>query len=1210
MLTTTLKTYHHTAALLCSLLCILPSPWIHADNATEPASVPLYLSTVGSKPNIMLMVDSSGSMGSDIIIPPIQIHEMPPDYSFECNHPLPNTDARGNTITIKIKIIPAGDTVGTVQICTNNSCSRNTRHSSAYCFAPNLTYKVSYYDGTLFGSYLGANLNWYFDKGTFKDAYKLIAQQTNQGTRNVNALEAATDLVTSLTPTPGAAPSLRLGLARYNGGTGGTLLKPVSNLDDVFASDVKTAINLIPPSGTTPLGETLADIGRYFTLGYTGNLTLHPGKLDETTDSIDAIFNNHSILNSTGIATLDPPIQSYCQKSFVILISDGLPNSDRNISPLLADYTGDCGVKGLCDATATADNTPNLPGANGVALIAGTTGCPSNGQYYHLACKNGTKAGRRYETGGSDFLDDIAQALYEMDLRPDLGATQKRAANGTLKNNLTTYAIGLADPSLQEESVINDAARLGGGEFFFAANSADLANSLEKIISAISGQVGSSSSVTTNSSSLSTGTTIYQAKFDSADWTGNFLAHLVDSDGNLRKKTVDGKEELDPIWNAAEKIPAWDTRNILTYDPTATGTKGKTFQCADLNSQQRSWLGITTNCDSTDSGVWRLNYLRGDWSHEKTNPLRTDTGNEIRNSTPVTERIFGNRTHLNGLTAIAIPPDPWILGDIVNSNPIFVGTENYGYSTLNPEGAAYTAFRNSTAYKTRRNMVYVGGNDGMLHGFDAGISEADGNTSGREMLAYIPNAVFPYLASLASPQYDPNHRYFVDGSANVGDAYLASEWRTVLVGTTGAGAKAVFALDITEPGGSDSTTTNFSANNVLWEISDTAAPTNADLHSDAPSKRGFSKNLGYTISQAAVVRMNDGSWVALFANGYYNTNKSAVLYLVKVESGEIHRAIEAGTSDNSIQNGLSTPFPADTNGDRIADYIYAGDLRGNLWKFDVTSANASDWKVAYAGKPLYVACDATGTYPCPNDHRQPIIIRSVVGRGKNSGTYMVYFGTGKYFDTADSDLTNPQLQTFYGILDKGDAVLSSGAKPRGNLTVQTITSTSKTTNGEKIKTWRTTSNNPCTGDGWLLDLPDAGERAVTFPLLHGDRIIFTTLVPLAAEETDDACEVKSSGTGWLMELSALCGTPLSSDNPPWDVNGDGEINKDDLIDDGSGNLQSPSGTKTVGIPLAPTIVDIGNTENKFIQDNTANIETTRESKPPTVMWRQTWRQLR
>ncbi|NEX17165.1 MAG: hypothetical protein C1943_11165 [Halochromatium sp.] len=941
---------------------------------------------------------------------------------------------------------------------------------------------------------------------------------------------------------------------------------------------------------------------------FSEHLTFTEGSLDlPTTDT-----------ETSDCSTTNEPIENWCQQSFAILISDGLPNKDRTVSEILRDYTGDCATNQLCES---ASNSLQLPGTStpladcGSGEEGNSRYCNKTGGACNLACQNGTKAGRAYETSGSDYLDDVAKALYDMDLRPSLGATEKAATQS--KNNLITYAIGFADPVLNQSSVLSDAALLGGGKFFYAADADALANALNTVISDISSQVAASSSVATNSTQIDTQSLVYQGRFDTSGWFGDLFAFPVTATGTLEEAT----------WNAGAEIPDASDRTVLTYNPEAVGTKGKSFFCGNLSVDQKTALGIADCSDATDIGVRRLNYLRGDATHEAINAKRVLWGDETENrSDDPLVALFRNRTRLD-INNHAFLPDPWVLGDIVHSNPIFVYQADYLYNAL-PEGqgnSGYQAFRASIA--NRRPMLYVGANDGMLHGFDASKETA---TAGLEIVAYVPNSVYEHLKELTQPSY--MHRYFVDGSPTVGDAYLDGQWRTVLVGTTGAGGHGVFALDITEPGTTASLFSGFDGDSVLWELSDQAAPNNADLgtaddNSSGTEGLGFMHNLGFTLPQASIVRMHDGSWVALVANGYSSQNNQAVLYLINLENGHILRAFHPENANESAftsANGLSTPFAADVDRDRIADYLYAGDLRGNLWKFDVTSSNPNDWSVANNGAPLYVACDQEESLPCSEDHRQSITSRPVVGLAgpeRPNDDYMVYFGTGKYFESVDN--LTVQTQTFYGIVDNSLTVPTAGTSTRGNLVEQTTASV--TVEGSTLSL-RTTTDNGCADDGWYTDLPDAGERVTTNPLLHNGRLIFTTLIPpdqtASPADAGDPCTAAATngGSGWLMELSATCGTPIDSALPPWDINGDNTIDDSDLIalgdldGDGVDDLPiAPTGREsTVGIPTPPAIIALGPPNNgggngggpecvggqcevKVISGSSSNIESMLES---------------
>ncbi len=1169
-------------ATIILFLGIILSAVLEPVEAITPAQTPLYLGVTAAKPNIMLMVDNSMSMDQSVTVgdTPVAPNAVTGSASTSCSssyyYSSGSSTSAGATSVITMQVFSgSAKFCPSTGSCTSSNSTRFGNSTGKKCFSGSKYYNISG-----LGTYTGSQLNKFFN--TYNGAFNgSLGSITSSTTRLQIVKDAATSFANALIPDTGSSPTVRLGLARYNSDTGGELLTAIGDLDAAKAATVTTKIAGFTANASTPLAETLSDIGRYFATGYTGNLTLHPATT-QATATVDAVFNSHSILNSTG-TTLANPIQGACQNSSVIILSDGLPSADRNISTYLQDYDGDCsGSNSSRCTTYDMKRAYAYPGGNGASP--------------NLSVSN---AG----SSSSDYLDDVAQALYEMDLRPDL-----TKSNGE-KNNITTYTVGFADPAIDPSvagvnPLLSDTATQGGGQFIYATDTTTLADALDNITSSIISKVSSSSSVVANSTKLDTNTAIYQGKFDSADWTGSLLMYplgasedtngngILDSGEDTNNNTkLDGGAIGNLQWNAAEHIPAFDSRNIFTYNPAGT-PKGVTFVCANLTAAQKTALGIS-DCSSTDQGAWLLNYIRGDWSHEEKNPARTDA-DTIRSSTAA-DRVFRNRTHLDKTTLAMVSPDPWVLGDIINSNPAYVSAENYGYDKL-PEGSSsYKYFLTNTA-SSRKKMIYVGANDGMLHGFDASPSGTD---AGKEIFAYVPNAVYSGLNALSSPGYA--HQYLVDGSPRVADAYFGSAWHTVLVGTTGAGGKAVFGLDVTNPG-------SFGGSNVLWEISDTDSPAASDLTSDTTATRGFASNLGYTLPQPSIVRMHDGSWAAIVANGYGSVNNLAVLYIINVQTGQLIAAIDTEAGSSTTPNGLSTPIAVDTNDDRIVDSIYAGDLLGNLWKFDVSASHANQWKVAYgttaAPAPLFVACSNQSA--C-NTTRQPITSKPQVGKvgtGQSAGV-MVYFGTGKYFESIDNNVTGAQTQTFYGIWDNNAAIA------RSDLQDQTITQTAIT--GESnIRATTNNTVNYSTQKGWNMNLPSAGERNVSAPLIRNGRIIFTTLIPIPPEGTD-ICGAGSEATSWLMELDALTGSrlPDTAGGAPWDITGDGMINADDLVQISAGTYIAPSGIQIDGGAGTPAVVSDGKREDKiFSIIRNANLKSIIEQNPSSSGGgRQSWRQL-
>jgi type IV pilus assembly protein PilY1 len=558
-------------------------------------------------------------------------------------------------------------------------------------------------------------------------------------------------------------------------------------------------------------------------------------------------------------------------------------------------------------------------------------------------------------------------------------------------------------------------------------------------------------------------------------------------------------------------------RVILTLRPDTN--LGTPFRWGSIATSQQTSLG---NEDV-------LNYLRGDKSCEQTSLLIC---------------VSGNKT-LRGRNKI--------LGDIIHSAATYVSGPNKFYNFDN-----YGSFAASKADRTP--VVYVGANDGMLHGFNAEVTSTGGAiplVTGTELMAFVPSILFERLPDLSDPTY--SHQYYVDSTPTVGDAHYGSGWHTVLVSGLGAGGQEIFALDVTDPAAfSDAN----AASLVLWEFTD---------KDDA--------DLGYTFSEPGIGKMADDQFAAVFGNGYNSTvddtamggligTGEAVLYVANIQTGAVTK-ISTGVGSIADPNGLSTPTLVDVDADFIIDYAYAGDLHGNLWRFDLTSSNPAQWKVSFAGSPLFTASSPTGT---PRE-RQPITSQPAFNFRSGGQGYMVYFGTGKYLETTDNETVNQPTQTFYGIWDKWSKTEGEGsfsAITRGDLLQQSILNeiTVRTTEV------RVTSDN--TADwlihqGWYMDLIDTsinlnlGERQVSKSMIRNGKIYFSTLIPGA-----EVCE--AGGTGWLMILNASDGSRLNAS--PFDVNGDGIFDANDNINYGAGTAIAISGTKSKsGIISAPTLIE-------------------------------------
>ena len=810
----------------------------------------------------------------------------------------------------------------------------------------------------------------------------------------------------------------------------------------------------------------------------------------------------------------------------------------------------------------------NTDGTNG-EVISG----PDNDDYQYTPANP-------YTDAWENTLADVAMEYWKRDLREDLtnnvptnqedpafwqhlvNFTVGLGVNGTLDPDtdfeaLESGSIGWPEPSADAEENIDDlwhAAVNSRGSFFSATDPDTFADSLAAILSNISSRTSSAASVALNSGSVSGDSKIYQARFDSGDWSGQLLAFSINDDATLGGVA----------WDAGTLIPAANDRVIATYD----GNSGQPFRWASISASQQTQLGSQSI----------LNYIRGDQSNEASNE-----GGTLRNR---------NR----------------LLGDIINSAPTYAAApgsryqDNWGNSQ--PETASpYSAY--VVANINRQGLVFAGANDGMLHAFDA--------DTGVEKFAYVPNALYNNLNNLSDTSY--THKYYVDGSPTIVDAFINGSWRTVLVSGLGAGGQGIFALDITDP-----TSLNTEANvasKVLWEFTDQD-----------------DRDLGFTFGQASIVRLNNGEWAALVGGGYNNTadnnldnndvydsqTGNGVIYLINLADGSLIKKFDTliGIDDDPTgadrPNGIASPTAIDVNNDNIVDAIYAGDLFGNVWSINLTDQDEDNWNFSYMDsitpEPLYTACAGE---TCTGANIQPITTRIQVVKHPRENGYLLLFGTGKYFEVGDNTSESQVTQSFYSIWDKRLSELIPF--DRSDLLQQQIL--------QQISVdgfnYRITSDeliNWTEHSGWYIDLVNQdvnsgnlGERQVSNAIIRNGRIIFTTLIP-----SDDPCAF--GGSGWLMEMNYASGARLSYS--PFDVNGDGVFTSEDffLVDtDGDGEPDTAvpySGKESkVGIIPTPSIVNQpgGQQEIKYTSGADGNIEVTIENPGPGYEGRQSWRQL-
>ena len=681
----------------------------------------------------------------------------------------------------------------------------------------------------------------------------------------------------------------------------------------------------------------------------------------------------------------------------------------------------------------------------------------------------------------SNTLADVAMYYWVRDLRPDLANNvSTNSKDPAFWQHLTTFgvSIGLAgtipiasidaalgtsppvitwpNPNATDPAKIDDLAHAavnGRGGFFVANDPDSLASSLTATVNDIAARTGSAAAVTVASANVIAGDNVsYAVSYNSGNWSGDLLAYPINLTTGIPDTTA-------PVWSGGSAQTQLDartsaSRKIATYTGIAGIGHGIQFQpttattATKLSAAQQALLNSPTTPPGPSDGAAVVAYLRGDRSGE-------DAG------------TYRSRAHL--------------LGDTIHAEPLVIRepTANYG-------DTGYGTFKTANASRTK--IVVQSANDGMVHAFNG--------TTGAEEWAYVPNLVMANLNNL-SRKNGFTHKYYVDGTPVSGDVDFgntdgvsgkpAPDWRTIVVGGLGKGGRGYYALDVTTATASAETDV---ASKVLWEFPNSA--TNATVR----------LNTGYSFGRPIIVKTRAKGWVVLVASGYNNGTNAGdsggdgqgYLFVLNARTGDLIKAIGTGVGSTGEPSGLAhiSGYVASREADNTVDYVYGGDLKGNIWRFDLThNSSIAQWSVA----KLATLVNASGNF-------QPVTtepeLANVLVTG---GVYkrFVYVGSGLYL--GDSDIPGStganahasQTQTMYGLVD--DLSTPGGSNPvinplRASLQQQTF---SVNADGSRIAT--ANSLDFSTQKGWYLDLPSAGERLDTHPTLAFSALVFNTNVP-------------------------------------------------------------------------------------------------------------------
>ncbi|TVT35890.1 pilus assembly protein [Marinobacter vinifirmus] len=763
-----------------------------------------------------------------------------------------------------------------------------------------------------------------------------------------------------------------------------------------------------------------------------------------------------------------------CKKNFTLLFTDGFSNNHPNKTD--AGNADQAAGEPFQNSTHS-DTLGDIAYYYYQGLRTNKKITPGGAMRLPVQC--GTAAEKPWMDCNSDFHMNTYTVALGMEGQNFAGLTHSKVIDAhNNPPNWGSSSIGGSGNTAQIDDLYHAAVN-GKGEYYDARSTTELIQALKSAIKDVQQQLGSGSNLSFNTTSLRSGGYIFAAEFMSQAWTGTLRAGAVDKDGNI----------TDWVWDAAAVLNArdltTDPRLILTYNNGA----GTEFAWSDaLNGAPKNDL----KGGGTDTlGEARLDYIKG---------------LDVQGSGDVTFKERLSR-----------------LGAIINSSPIYVGEPGFVWPDTSIFGdTAYSSFKSAKKTKTRQKVVYIGANDGMLHGFDAG--------TGDEVLAYIPGFLYSDEAGEGlSALTDPSAEYqsYVDLPLNMSDVFIDGEWKTVLIGGSRGATPGIFALDVTDPA-------EFSAANaadtVLWEFSG-------------------DPNLGNMTEaiQIALLDWGEGDyrWSAVFSNGYSSESDwKNGLFVVDIENPANYEFIQlgdgSGLSPARLVDFLDTN--GDPNSDGIADRAYAGDLEGRLWAIDLTGGS-ENWGAAYGDKPLYVAEDSSNRVQPIT--AQPDVARNTFKSDLPDPNLLVFFGTGKYLEAGDipqkENASDALPQSFYGINDRGTRLDASGSDlSRDDLTNRVVTTGTVSVEGENDRSVRKTDGAEMDWSskyGWYVDLPLNGERVVESARVRGEYIVFTSTIPTGG----DPCG--GGGSSFVTALKLDGST--DADEAVIDVNNDGKLDDTD-----------------------------------------------------------------
>lgn len=1040
---------------------------LHADDS-EVFTSSAFTSGAGARPNILFVVDTSGSMASDTTS-----YDPAVTYAGPCatdrvywrteNTWEPPSCTSNQWIAIAQNTCNASvnglNTVGAVRFrsqqfnpATNQwgnmrpgasadpmecqadsgvhgpftgSANRWARNTAAR-WTNNAGSSINWAGRASFTFYSANYMNWWY--GT---------EEGSKATRWEVVRDVAKNLIDEL-------EGVNLGLMRYsnNQGTfndsyaeGGMVMHPVVELTAANKTTLKNLLDAWGPDGYTPLSETLYEAGQYF----------RGAAVDYGVDSrlngwtAAPSVAGSRVGNSATATNYNSPIDYNCQNNYIVYLTDGLPTFDTSANakiPALPDFAA---LGGSC---ATEDPDPSWP-ESGRCMVA-------LARYLNSADLNAAVIGRQsvktYMIGfgedietSKDFLDDIAEAG---------GTTQAYTANSVGSLSLTLQEI--FTNILEGKDVTFVSPTLSVNAFNRTRNLNDL------YVSVFSPSKGLHWPGNLKKYQVKNGRIVDANDEDAVDPETGFFKDTarsfwsVDGSGN---DITDGAEVT--LGGASSKLPEYTVgvggRKVYTYLGTNAGLHNSANSFESGNTALTdAVLGLGAPEDPTRDNL--ISWARGQ-----------DLQDSDKDNNTSERRMR--------------------MGDPMHAKPALV---IYGGTADSPEG-----------------VVYVPTNDGYLHAFDS--------QSGSELWAFIPPEFLQRLKQLYEDPVTPERQYGLDGDVTVfkydvdGDGIVepAAGDKVYIFFGFARGGQTYYALDVT----------NKNQPTFLWKKDATSLPA-----------------LGKAWSAPTVARVDVASsgqstqkFVLIFGGGYdeaqenYNYTTDSIgnrIFMVDLEDGDLlwYAGNNAGANlqltemNNSIPGRVTV---VDTNADRFADRMYVGDMGGRVWRFDIWNGQAASSLVTGG---VFARLGAGGIAGATRANARRFYNAPDVALMQSRGS-PPYFNIAIGSGYRGHPLENETRDRFYSLRDNA---------PFTKYTQTQYNSLTATLDGDLVDITTDVTATVATGSrGWKLLLNDGGswigEKVLAESITISGVILFPTFIPLG-EDPSNPCTARMVNRAYAIRV--------------------------------------------------------------------------------------------